>query len=72
MVDCAKKNMAKELVYVYKCIHTYNISCMQGMVDCAKQTMAKEGVKGLYRGMAAPIAGSNSYIHTCTEEWSPP
>eukprot|EP00286_Rhodomonas_abbreviata_P015186 CAMPEP_0181319476 /NCGR_PEP_ID=MMETSP1101-20121128/17595_1 /TAXON_ID=46948 /ORGANISM="Rhodomonas abbreviata, Strain Caron Lab Isolate" /LENGTH=300 /DNA_ID=CAMNT_0023427085 /DNA_START=72 /DNA_END=974 /DNA_ORIENTATION=- len=29
----------------------------KGMVDCAKQIVAKEGPKGLYKGMAAPVAG---------------
>lgn len=29
----------------------------QGMVDCASQIVKKEGVKGLYKGMAAPLAG---------------
>mmetsp|Transcript_43038 Transcript_43038/g.136002 ORF Transcript_43038/g.136002 Transcript_43038/m.136002 type:complete len:275 (-) Transcript_43038:1479-2303(-) len=29
----------------------------QGMVDCAKKIVEKEGFKGLYRGMAAPLAG---------------
>lgn len=27
------------------------------MVDCATKTIQKEGVKGLYKGMSAPIAG---------------
>lgn len=27
------------------------------MLDCAKKTIAKEGVRGLYKGMSAPIAG---------------
>jgi solute carrier family 25 (mitochondrial carnitine/acylcarnitine transporter), member 20/29 len=27
------------------------------MIDCAKKTIAKEGVRGLYKGMSAPIAG---------------
>ena len=27
------------------------------MLDCIKQTVAKEGVRGLYKGMSAPIAG---------------
>mmetsp|Transcript_15349 Transcript_15349/g.18617 ORF Transcript_15349/g.18617 Transcript_15349/m.18617 type:complete len:287 (+) Transcript_15349:75-935(+) len=29
----------------------------KGMVDCFQQTVKKEGVKGLYRGMAAPLVG---------------
>ena len=28
-----------------------------GMMDCARKTVAKDGVKGLYRGMAAPLVG---------------
>jgi len=28
-----------------------------GMLDCAKKTIQKEGVRGLYKGMSAPIAG---------------
>jgi solute carrier family 25 carnitine/acylcarnitine transporter 20/29 len=28
-----------------------------GMLDCARQTIAQDGVKGLYRGMAAPLIG---------------
>lgn len=28
-----------------------------GMVDCFQQIVKKEGVKGLYKGMAAPLAG---------------
>mmetsp|Transcript_13337 Transcript_13337/g.17286 ORF Transcript_13337/g.17286 Transcript_13337/m.17286 type:complete len:286 (+) Transcript_13337:146-1003(+) len=28
-----------------------------GMVDCFKKTVQKDGVKGLYRGMAAPLIG---------------
>lgn len=27
------------------------------MMDCAKKTIQKEGVRGLYKGMSAPIAG---------------
>jgi hypothetical protein len=27
------------------------------MVDCVKKTVAKEGVRGLSKGMSAPIAG---------------
>eukprot|EP00277_Geminigera_cryophila_P006022 CAMPEP_0179431556 /NCGR_PEP_ID=MMETSP0799-20121207/16419_1 /TAXON_ID=46947 /ORGANISM="Geminigera cryophila, Strain CCMP2564" /LENGTH=301 /DNA_ID=CAMNT_0021208551 /DNA_START=26 /DNA_END=931 /DNA_ORIENTATION=+ len=29
----------------------------KGMGDCAQQIIKKEGVKGLYKGMAAPLAG---------------
>ena len=28
-----------------------------GTFDCAKKTLAHEGVRGLYKGMAAPLAG---------------
>jgi solute carrier family 25 carnitine/acylcarnitine transporter 20/29 len=28
-----------------------------GMYDCASKTIAREGVRGLYKGMSAPIAG---------------
>ena len=28
-----------------------------GMLDCAKQTIAQDGIKGLYRGMSAPLVG---------------
>jgi hypothetical protein len=27
------------------------------MIDCAKQIISKEGPTGLYKGMAAPLAG---------------
>lgn len=29
-----------------------------GMVDCASKTIKREGVRGLYKGMSAPIAGN--------------
>src|SRR5690554_4737567 len=29
----------------------------KGLIDCAKRTVASDGVKGLYRGMLAPLAG---------------
>lgn len=29
-----------------------------GMVDCVSKTVKKEGVRGLYKGMSAPIAGN--------------
>ena len=28
-----------------------------GMTDCIKKTVAADGIPGLYRGMAAPLAG---------------
>ena len=34
-----------------------------GMIDCAKQIVNKQGVKGLYSGMAGPLAGTDP--HTC-------
>jgi len=33
---------------------------LQGMIDCAKQIISKEGPTGLYKGMAAPLAGELS------------
>jgi hypothetical protein len=33
-----------------------------GMVDCATKTIAREGVRGLYKGMSAPIAGKKRHI----------
>ncbi|KAL1413414.1 mitochondrial ornithine carrier protein [Vanrija albida] len=30
----------------------------KGPLDCFKQTMGKEGIRGLYRGISAPIAGA--------------
>lgn len=42
--------------------HNYNyFSSFQGMVDCASKTIKREGVRGLYKGMSAPIAGKKSY-----------
>lgn len=32
-------------------------SSYTGMMDCASKTIKKEGVRGLYKGMSAPIAG---------------
>ena len=29
-----------------------------GMIDCAKQIVNKQGFKGLYSGMAGPLAGA--------------
>ncbi|KAG7208288.1 hypothetical protein KM043_014530 [Ampulex compressa] len=29
----------------------------KGTLDCAKKTISKEGVRGLYKGMAAPLCG---------------
>ncbi|XP_038135844.1 cAMP-dependent protein kinase type II-alpha regulatory subunit-like isoform X2 [Cyprinodon tularosa] len=36
-----------------------------GTIDCFKKTLAKEGVKGLYRGMAAPIIGVTPMFAVC-------
>ncbi|XP_041946024.1 cAMP-dependent protein kinase type II-alpha regulatory subunit-like isoform X2 [Alosa sapidissima] len=36
-----------------------------GTFDCFKQTLAKEGVKGLYKGMAAPIIGVTPMFAVC-------
>ncbi|XP_043979081.1 cAMP-dependent protein kinase type II-alpha regulatory subunit-like isoform X3 [Gambusia affinis] len=36
-----------------------------GTVDCFKKTLAKEGVKGLYKGMAAPIIGVTPMFAVC-------
>lgn len=31
------------------------------MIDCASKTIKKEGVRGLYKGMSAPIAGKSCF-----------
>eukprot|EP00164_Ancoracysta_twista_P000488 GFYU01000653.1.p1 GENE.GFYU01000653.1~~GFYU01000653.1.p1 ORF type:complete len:310 (+),score=108.34 GFYU01000653.1:30-932(+) len=36
-----------------------------GALDCAKQTVAKEGVRGLYKGMLAPILGVTPMYAVC-------
>ncbi|XP_026162303.1 cAMP-dependent protein kinase type II-alpha regulatory subunit isoform X2 [Mastacembelus armatus] len=36
-----------------------------GTIDCFKQTLAKEGVRGLYKGMAAPIIGVTPMFAVC-------
>eukprot|EP01116_Phalansterium_solitarium_P016643 TRINITY_DN3906_c0_g2_i1.p1 TRINITY_DN3906_c0_g2~~TRINITY_DN3906_c0_g2_i1.p1 ORF type:complete len:307 (+),score=93.36 TRINITY_DN3906_c0_g2_i1:96-1016(+) len=36
-----------------------------GALDCAKKTIAREGVKGLYRGMAAPLIGVTPMYALC-------
>ncbi|XP_070815724.1 cAMP-dependent protein kinase type II-alpha regulatory subunit-like isoform X2 [Chaetodon trifascialis] len=36
-----------------------------GTLDCFKKTLAKEGVKGLYKGMAAPIIGVTPMFAVC-------
>ncbi|XP_074529305.1 protein kinase, cAMP-dependent, regulatory, type II, alpha, B [Halichoeres trimaculatus] len=36
-----------------------------GTIDCFKKTIAKEGVKGLYKGMAAPIIGVTPMFAVC-------
>ncbi|XP_061788432.2 cAMP-dependent protein kinase type II-alpha regulatory subunit-like isoform X2 [Nerophis lumbriciformis] len=36
-----------------------------GTIDCFKKTLAKEGVKGLYKGMAAPVIGVTPMFAVC-------
>ncbi|XP_069393403.1 protein kinase, cAMP-dependent, regulatory, type II, alpha, B [Paralichthys olivaceus] len=36
-----------------------------GTIDCFKKTLAKEGVKGLYKGMTAPIIGVAPMFAVC-------
>ncbi|KAL8604354.1 hypothetical protein ACOMHN_028117 [Nucella lapillus] len=36
-----------------------------GTFDCARQTVVKEGVKGLYKGMGAPVAGVAPIFAIC-------
>ncbi|KAF4093504.1 hypothetical protein AMELA_G00002700 [Ameiurus melas] len=36
-----------------------------GTFDCCKKTLAKEGVRGLYKGMAAPIIGVTPMFAVC-------
>ncbi|XP_075966763.1 cAMP-dependent protein kinase type II-alpha regulatory subunit-like isoform X2 [Anarhichas minor] len=36
-----------------------------GTFDCLKKTLAKEGMKGLYKGMAAPIIGVTPMFAVC-------
>ena len=36
-----------------------------GALDCARQTLAKEGFRGLYKGMASPIAGVSFLYAIC-------
>jgi solute carrier family 25 carnitine/acylcarnitine transporter 20/29 len=36
-----------------------------GTFDCAKKTVVREGVKGLYKGMAAPLAGVTPMYAVC-------
>jgi len=36
-----------------------------GVIDCVKQTVAKDGVKGLYRGMTAPLIGVTPIFAVC-------
>ncbi|KAK2906457.1 hypothetical protein QQF64_019646 [Cirrhinus molitorella] len=37
----------------------------RGTFDCFKRTLAKEGVRGLYKGMAAPIIGVTPMFAVC-------
>uniref|UniRef100_H3DB03 cAMP-dependent protein kinase type II-alpha regulatory subunit n=1 Tax=Tetraodon nigroviridis TaxID=99883 RepID=H3DB03_TETNG len=37
----------------------------RGTFDCFKKTLAKEGVRGLYKGMAAPIIGVTPMFAVC-------
>ncbi|RKP08028.1 mitochondrial carrier domain-containing protein [Thamnocephalis sphaerospora] len=36
-----------------------------GALDCARKTIAKDGVRGLYRGMSAPLVGVTPIFATC-------
>eukprot|EP00064_Thunnus_orientalis_P014338 superscaffoldBa00002471_g14381 len=36
-----------------------------GTIDCCKKTLAQEGLKGLYKGMAAPIIGVTPMFAVC-------
>jgi len=36
-----------------------------GVIDCAKKTITKEGVRGLYKGMTAPIVGITPLYAVC-------
>jgi len=36
-----------------------------GTIDCFKKTLAREGVKGLYKGMAAPLVGVTPMFAVC-------
>ncbi|KAI8048987.1 mitochondrial carrier [Syncephalis plumigaleata] len=36
-----------------------------GMMDCIRKTVAKDGVRGLYRGMAAPLIGVTPIYAVC-------
>lgn len=35
----------------------------KGTFDCFKSIIAKESVRGLYKGMASPMAGKINYLH---------
>ncbi|CAG2211486.1 mitochondrial carnitine/acylcarnitine carrier protein-like [Mytilus galloprovincialis] len=37
----------------------------KGTIDCATITIKKEGIKGLYKGMAAPLAGVSPMFAVC-------
>eukprot|EP01101_Sappina_pedata_P013455 TRINITY_DN9722_c0_g1_i1.p1 TRINITY_DN9722_c0_g1~~TRINITY_DN9722_c0_g1_i1.p1 ORF type:complete len:300 (+),score=126.03 TRINITY_DN9722_c0_g1_i1:22-900(+) len=36
-----------------------------GMADCVKKTIAQDGIKGLFRGMSAPLAGVTPIYAVC-------
>jgi hypothetical protein len=36
-----------------------------GMMDCVRKTIAKDGIRGLYRGMAAPLIGVTPIYAVC-------
>eukprot|EP01097_Dermamoeba_algensis_P006203 TRINITY_DN3890_c0_g1_i1.p1 TRINITY_DN3890_c0_g1~~TRINITY_DN3890_c0_g1_i1.p1 ORF type:complete len:304 (-),score=75.60 TRINITY_DN3890_c0_g1_i1:127-1038(-) len=46
-------------------LQTASASQYKGAVDCFKQTVAKDGVRGLYRGMGAPLTGITPIFSIC-------